>query len=176
MTDTNTQRHRCLVTCGRKPDETCRGNAGLLIVLHFISVSLLMEHSFKVWDGISDARVAFSASELLSSQPISELSRLTENLNLQRALLHRIACLPSIEIMDKVKVQSIVQDNQDGSDWPLVHLSDGRVIRTRLLVGAILNIRMTSILNFLILILGWCRRSQFTCSFLRGDKIVWMGL
>lgn len=97
----------------------------------------LNEHGIQVWDGVSDARITFSASELLSPQPISELSRLTENLNIQRGLLHRISSLPSIEVTDKVKVTSILQDSQDGSDWPLVHLSDGRVIRTRLLVGVL---------------------------------------
>ena len=103
--------------------------------VYFERANLDRKWSCQVWDGVSDARIAFSAGELLSPQPITELSRLTENLNLQRGLLHRISSLPSVELMDKVKVQSITQDGQDGSDWPLVHLSDGRVIRTRLLVG-----------------------------------------
>lgn len=128
-----------MVTRGRKSDKTCGRNAGLLTTYLFDKGNLLTQPKFKVWDGVSDARVTFSASELLSPEPISELSRLTENLNIQRALLHRISLLPSIEVMDKVKVQSIVQDSQDGSDWPLVHLSDGRVIRTRLLVGVIFS-------------------------------------
>ncbi|CAL1715318.1 unnamed protein product [Somion occarium] len=90
----------------------------------------------QVWDGVSDARITFSASEMLPAQSTVELSRLTENLNLQRALLHRLSSLGAVELVDRVKVQSIIQENTEGSTWPLVHLSDGRVIRTRLLVGA----------------------------------------
>jgi len=90
----------------------------------------------QIWDGISDARLTFSASD--SSDPSSELSRLTENLNLQRALLRQLDAIPTIEIVDNVKVTSITREaeDSDGGGWPLVHISDGRVIRTRLLVGA----------------------------------------
>ncbi|KAH8103880.1 ubiquinone biosynthesis hydrox [Cristinia sonorae] len=91
----------------------------------------------QVWDGVSGARITFSAAEMsLGGQTVSELSRLTENLNLQRALLRKLEESSSVEVVDKVKVESITTDDREGSPWPLLHLSDGRVIRARLLVGA----------------------------------------
>ena len=65
-----------------------------------------------------------------------QMARLTENLNLQRALLRHLASLPEVQLLDKVKVQSIQQEEREGGGgWPLVHLSDGRILRTRLLVS-----------------------------------------
>lgn len=61
---------------------------------------------------------------------------MTENLNLQRGLLRHLSQFPEIELADKVKVQSITQDDQEGANWPLVNLTDGRVLRTRLLVSS----------------------------------------
>ena len=84
-----------------------------------------------MWDGISDARITFSASELSSS---SSMAFLTENLNLQRALLRRLESVQEIKLLDNVKVSSIQRDKERGG-WPLVHLSDGKVMRTRLLVN-----------------------------------------
>ncbi|KAJ7281633.1 ubiquinone biosynthesis hydrox [Mycena rebaudengoi] len=89
----------------------------------------------QVWDGVSDARIGFSASLLGLGAPGQGMARITENLNLQRGLLRHLDSLPEIRILDKVKVQSI--DNGDGlSTWPLVHLDNGQVLRSRLLVGA----------------------------------------
>jgi ubiquinone biosynthesis monooxygenase Coq6 len=92
----------------------------------------------QVWDGVSDARITFDASELGPAQLESgsgEMARLTENLNLQRALLRHISTIPEVQLHDKVKVASIQREQREGGGgWPLVHLSDGRVIRTRLLV------------------------------------------
>ncbi|KAI0761847.1 ubiquinone biosynthesis hydrox [Trametes elegans] len=95
----------------------------------------------QIWDGISDARITFSTHddnswELSGSSMPSQLSRLTENLNLQRALLRRLDEAAAVETLDKVKVQSIQREEREGGGWPLLHLSDGRVLRTRLLVGA----------------------------------------
>ncbi|EMD38819.1 hypothetical protein CERSUDRAFT_104141 [Gelatoporia subvermispora B] len=92
----------------------------------------------QVWDGISDARIMFSAAEMPSPAgfPQGEMARLTENLNLQRALLRHLASHPTIQLLDKVKLQSISCEEREGGGWPLVHLSDGRVLRARLLVGA----------------------------------------
>ncbi|KAH9938159.1 uncharacterized protein B0H18DRAFT_949595 [Fomitopsis serialis] len=70
------------------------------------------------------------------SATASEMSRLVENLNLQRALLHHISNIPAVNILDKTKVQSIQREEREGNGWPLVYLSDGRVLRARLLVGA----------------------------------------
>lgn len=65
-----------------------------------------------------------------------QMARLTENLNLQRALLRHLSTLPEVQLLDKVKVHSIQQEEREGGGgWPLVHLSDGRILRTRLLVS-----------------------------------------
>jgi ubiquinone biosynthesis monooxygenase Coq6 len=86
----------------------------------------------KVWDGISDARITFSASDLPAGT--SQLSRLTENLNLQRALLRHISKIPEIKLLDKVRVDSIKNEEPEVNGWPLVHLSNGQTLRARLLV------------------------------------------
>ncbi|KAJ6621397.1 ubiquinone biosynthesis hydrox [Mycena sp. CBHHK59/15] len=89
----------------------------------------------QVWDGISDARIEFSAALLGLGSPGQGMARITENLNLQRGLLRHLSSFPEVEILDKTKVQSI--ENPEGlGGWPLVHLDDGRVLRSRLLVGA----------------------------------------
>ncbi|GJJ11441.1 hypothetical protein Clacol_005674 [Clathrus columnatus] len=89
----------------------------------------------QVWDGISDARIVFAANELssVSSQPIQEMARLTENLNLQRALLQCLEAYPGVSLLDKTKVDAI---NQMDNGWPVLSLANGRKIQTRLLVGA----------------------------------------
>ncbi|KAJ7876830.1 COQ6 monooxygenase [Mycena leptocephala] len=89
----------------------------------------------QVWDGVSDARIEFSASLLGLGSPAQGMARMTENLNLQRGLLRHLSNIPQVQILDKTKVQTI--DHVEGSgDWPLVHLDNGRVLRSRLLVGA----------------------------------------
>ncbi|KAI6122306.1 hypothetical protein EV401DRAFT_2056536 [Pisolithus croceorrhizus] len=86
-----------------------------------------------VWDGLSDARISFDAANLPSfGWPGS-----SENLNLQRALLRHLESIRSIELLQKTRVESIQREDRDGGHgWPLVHLSDGTTLRTRLLVGA----------------------------------------
>ena len=94
-----------------------------------------------MWDGLSNARITFSAQDDImphvpgtSSQ--TQMARLTENLNLQRGLLQHLDLTSSVELIDNVKVQSIVREEREsGGGWPLVHLSDGRVLRARLLVS-----------------------------------------
>lgn len=87
-----------------------------------------------MWDGISDARIEFSASDL-PLQRTSHLSTTVENLNLQRASLRYLSQFPEVELLDNVNVQSITPEATEGGNWPLVHLSNGRVIRARLLVS-----------------------------------------
>ncbi|KAJ7115878.1 ubiquinone biosynthesis hydrox [Mycena epipterygia] len=89
----------------------------------------------QVWDGISDARIDFSASLLGLGTPGQGMARMTENLNLQRGLLRNLHGIPEVSILDKTKVQTIDQAECPGG-WPLVHLDNGRVLRSRLLVGA----------------------------------------
>ncbi|KAJ3551493.1 hypothetical protein NM688_g4672 [Phlebia brevispora] len=83
----------------------------------------------------ANARIAFTASDL-PIQRTSHLTTMVENLNLQRASLRYLSRYPEVELLDNVKVQSITPDGSEGGSWPLVHLSDGRVIRARLLIGA----------------------------------------
>lgn len=87
----------------------------------------------QVWDGVSDARITFSAADL-PFDSTNELSRMTENLNLQRGLLRHLSAFPDVELLDNVKVQTIIREDREGGGWPLVQLSDGRVLRARLLV------------------------------------------
>lgn len=65
------------------------------------------------------------------------MARLTENLNLQRALLRQLDSVGgSLELLQKVKVESIQrEDKEGGHGWPLVRLSDGSTLRARLLVS-----------------------------------------
>ncbi len=97
---------------------------------------------------------------------------MTENLNLQRALLHRLSSTPTVELVGNVKVQSIAQESENGG-WPLVHLSDGRTIRARLLVRrSLLNICLSP----LTLYSGRCRWLQFACTFLCWDQVLRLGV
>ncbi|KAJ6581412.1 hypothetical protein B0H19DRAFT_1115082 [Mycena capillaripes] len=89
----------------------------------------------QVWDGVSDARIEFSASLLGLGSPEQGMARMTENLNLQRGLLRHLSSIPEVQILDKAKVQAIEHPERSG-DWPLVRLDNGRVLRSRLLVGA----------------------------------------
>ena len=75
----------------------------------------------------------------IESQP--QMARLTENLNLQRGLLRYLNGTSAVELIDKVKVQSIQREEREGGGRPLVHLSDGRVLRARLLVSRPLQVR-----------------------------------
>jgi len=61
------------------------------------------------------------------------MARLTENLNLQRALLRRLDEMrDQVAILDKTKVNGILRN--DGASWPVLDLSDGSSIKARLLV------------------------------------------
>ncbi|GLB41771.1 putative FAD-dependent monooxygenase required for the C5-ring hydroxylation during ubiquinone biosynthesis [Lyophyllum shimeji] len=90
----------------------------------------------QVWDGVSDARITFSASEIGLERPQDGMARLTENFNLQRGLLRHLEHLPGVRLIERTKVKSIIRDAEDQGGWPLVHLDNGRVLRARLLVGA----------------------------------------
>ncbi|KAL0953694.1 hypothetical protein HGRIS_004888 [Hohenbuehelia grisea] len=91
----------------------------------------------QVWDGVSDARIAFHASDMFpgSSSELPQMARLTENLNLQRGLLRHLRTTPQIQLMDKTKVKNIIRDESSGN-WPIVQLNNNRSLRARLLVGA----------------------------------------
>ena len=84
----------------------------------------------KVWDGLSGARIEFDSSSH-GAPGSSQIAHMTENLNLQRALLRRLDELSGVSILDKVKVNSIQRDD---AGWPVVQLSSGHEVRARLLV------------------------------------------
>ncbi|GAA6009581.1 hypothetical protein JCM11491_001022 [Sporobolomyces phaffii] len=93
-------------------------------------------HEMQVWDGISDARIEFHAPPSRAA-----MATLTENLNLQRAALRRIQETGHVELVDEMRVESIVRGSREEGGWPVVHLEneDGTVkrkIRARLLIGA----------------------------------------
>lgn len=92
-----------------------------------------------MWDGISDARIIFTAPELelvVDQGKTRPMAWLTENPNLQRAFLLHLATVPEVRLLDKVKVSSIERDGREGGGgYPLVNLSDGRRLRARLLVS-----------------------------------------
>lgn len=102
----------------------------------------------QVWDGLSDARIQFLGSEvkqpshtlLAMGQRAPEMALLTENLNLQRALLRRLQS-PDVHVtfLDKTRVASIVSEQPLGSSsspWPVIQTNTNRRLRARLLVGA----------------------------------------
>ncbi|KAI9437841.1 ubiquinone biosynthesis hydrox [Lactarius psammicola] len=92
----------------------------------------------QVWDGISDARIDFSAAALGLGrvEGSNQMARLTETLNLQRGLLRHLSGQSNITLLDSTKVENIFSDDIPGGGWPMVQLSNGNVLRARLLVGA----------------------------------------
>lgn len=91
---------------------------------------------YQVWDGVSDARIDFNAATLGISRGdgSNQMARLTETLNLQRGLLRYLREQPNVTLLDNTKVENIFEDDIPGGGWPMVQLSDGTVLRTRLLV------------------------------------------
>lgn len=86
-----------------------------------------------MWDGLTDSRIVFSVSDV--DADTVELARLTENLNLQRALLLRLGELSKhVSIIDSTKVEHI-EAAETGNSWPIVKLSNGDSLRARLLVS-----------------------------------------
>ncbi|KAF5362510.1 hypothetical protein D9756_002499 [Leucocoprinus leucothites] len=95
--------------------------------------------NMEVWDGISDARINFNASEMATTTPQTHhkgMARLTENLNLQRGLLHFLEKAPGVDLIHQTKVTSINRESDGPGAWPVVDLDNGRRLRARLLVGA----------------------------------------
>ncbi|KAL5537174.1 COQ6 [Sanghuangporus sanghuang] len=92
----------------------------------------------QVWDGVSDASITFNANEAgisMKDGHAAYMTTMTENLNLQRALIRTLDNTSGVNIVDNTKVSSIVKDTENGG-WPIVHTSSGGTFRARLLVGA----------------------------------------
>ncbi|KAF9453531.1 ubiquinone biosynthesis hydrox [Macrolepiota fuliginosa MF-IS2] len=94
-----------------------------------------VEH-MDVWDGISDARISFDAAEIGTVSQNEGMARLTENLNLQRGLLHLLEKAPGVDLIHRTKVTSVTRESEGHGAWPIVNLDNGRRLRARLLVGA----------------------------------------
>ncbi|PHH67173.1 hypothetical protein CDD81_2942 [Ophiocordyceps australis] len=96
-------------------------------------------HEMQVWDGVSGARIEF---DWPPSSPSSAIAYMTENVNLTSALLQRLNSLGNVDIFDGVKVQAIrlgaetKEEKLNLDDWPVVHLTNGKALAARLLVGA----------------------------------------
>ncbi|KAG2089225.1 uncharacterized protein F5147DRAFT_726145 [Suillus discolor] len=71
----------------------------------------------QVWDGVSGARITFDASVI---PELSEMARMTENLNLQCALLRKLSDTPSVQVIHSVKVESIQCETGDHNDCLLL--------------------------------------------------------
>ncbi|GME86515.1 unnamed protein product [Ambrosiozyma monospora] len=82
------------------------------------------------YDGITNARIQFDSPEIAT---------MCENFNIQSGLFQRIKELNQdnaenpLEILDKTKVIEIKSDEKN--KWPILQLSTGDSIKTRLLVG-----------------------------------------
>ncbi|ODV85648.1 hypothetical protein CANARDRAFT_7755 [[Candida] arabinofermentans NRRL YB-2248] len=85
--------------------------------------------SIHAYDGVTGSKIEFDSPEIAT---------MCENFNLQSALLQRIKDLNEVsesdlEIVEKTKVIEITTNEE--TNWPIVQLSNGDSIQTRLLVG-----------------------------------------
>lgn len=118
-----------------------------------------MQEKIGSWEFMDEDRVkfynqiiAFDSVNPLSSRIDFEgndfeagfLAVMAENINIQSSLMQRINQLSEsnqgdsdgCSIIDNTKVVDISQAIEGGIDWPIVELSNGDLIQTRLLVGA----------------------------------------
>lgn len=103
----------------------------------------------------SDARIHFDASNvILDLGALSQIAAMCEVVHIQASLLQKIDALneelpeeDQAVVIDEAKVVNIIAGNacdtidaksnpQTSLDWPVVTLSNGQVLQTRLLVGA----------------------------------------
>ncbi|KAG8691609.1 putative ubiquinone biosynthesis monooxygenase [Ceratobasidium sp. 423] len=96
--------------------------------------------AMQVWDGISDARIYFSPSDLARLPTTGaipdSMAMMTENLNLQQGLLRRLESVSNVKLLDSTKVEDIQNGSGESNTWPVVNTSTGRSLRSRLLIGA----------------------------------------
>ncbi|KAI0155056.1 hypothetical protein GGR57DRAFT_491941 [Xylariaceae sp. FL1272] len=93
----------------------------------------------QVWDGVSGARIEFDWPP--GAAPNGKtIAYMIENLNLTSGLLKRIDELKGITTYDGARVDKIglgeETEELDFREWPIVHLTDGKQLAARLLVGA----------------------------------------
>ncbi|RIB04194.1 hypothetical protein C2G38_2008486 [Gigaspora rosea] len=100
----------------------------------------------QVWDGISNARIRFNSDDSISiNKNIEAIAWIIENNNIQHAILTKLAQYKdsNIDFLENTTVKRIMFDDVnyeneqfDLSDWPSLELSNGKVLKTRLLIGA----------------------------------------
>lgn len=82
------------------------------------------------YDGVSGAKMEFDAPEIAT---------MIENVNIQSMLFQRIKQLNEetpdnqLQLLDETKVVDIKED--PNNEWPILNLSNGNTIKTRLLIG-----------------------------------------
>ncbi|KAH6648592.1 ubiquinone biosynthesis monooxygenase COQ6 [Truncatella angustata] len=95
-------------------------------------------HEMQVWDGVTDARIEFDWED--GARAAGTIAYMTENLNLTSGLLKRLEAVGGADVFDNAKVENITLGEEteelDLSQWPVVHLSGGKQVAARLLVGA----------------------------------------
>ena len=72
------------------------------------------------------------------------MARLTENLNLQRALLRRLETNQQVRLIDRTRVGQIYPMDHEGGGWPVVRLANGQQFRARLLVSLLFMTSLSS--------------------------------
>jgi len=95
----------------------------------------------QVWDGVSDARIEFEWGPPAAASGSTTIAYMVENLNLTSGLLKRLDELSGVSVYDNARVERIshgreTEDGLDLTEWPVVHLSGGKQLYARLLVGA----------------------------------------
>lgn len=126
-----------------------------------------------MWDGLSGARIDFAAWDVSSAtnSGTPEMSRFVENIHLQKALLENLKEQNNVEIIDKTRVQEIVQGNlKSQGGWPIVKLENGRTIRARLLVSQPISAWARSHANNTTIPIGWRRRRELASEELLGHQ------
>ncbi|EGG12586.1 uncharacterized protein MELLADRAFT_32404 [Melampsora larici-populina 98AG31] len=93
----------------------------------------------EVWDGLSDARIIFDSSdgcepnEIINQSNLPHMARFIENLHLQTGMLRNLKLQSNVDLIGSTKVESI---QSDPNNLPLIYMNDGKIFRTRLLIGA----------------------------------------
>ncbi|CAG8554756.1 15903_t:CDS:2, partial [Racocetra fulgida] len=132
----------------------------------------------QVWDGISNARIRFNSDFI--DKNVEAIAWIMENHNIQHAILTKLAQNKdsNVNFLENTKVERIMFDNIDYeneqfdlSDWPTLELSNGRILKARLLIGADgINSIVRSFAN--IESLGWDYNASAVVATLQVDPLV----
>ena len=100
-------------------------------------------YGMQVWDGVSGSRIEFDWQDEAGSVQDPVIAYMTENDNLVRGLLSRLAEVGGTDIIHGTNVDNIslgpqkqLDSGLDLSTWPHLRLSNGQQIAARLLIGA----------------------------------------